>query len=567
MRYLALATDYDDTIARHGHLDADARAALQRLRTSGRRAILVTGRTHDELLSVCPDLEPFAAVVLENGAVLHVPARRETQVLCLQVSEILVRALERRGVQPLIRGHAIVATRRHHEIAVLECIRDLDLELQITFNGHAVMVLPSGVNKGSGLRAALRELDLSIHEAVGIGNGQNDHSFLDLCECAVAVANAVDAVKAKADFVTPAATAAGVIQLIDELIATDLSQRVTGGVGDVVVLADRADGVPATFRPYGQNILVCGPSGAGKSTFATGLIERLIDRDYQICIIDPEGDYGTLDGIVTIGNRLRAPTADEVIDRLSHGRANVVVNLLGIPLDDRPDFFAQLLPRLQALRARTGGPDWILIDEVHHLLPAQWGQATYMLPQRLGETILITFRPSEVAPAILGMMDIAVAVGPSPVLTLGDLAKALGQEAPAVPPTKRDQAIIWERSAALDPYPAIIVPARSARLRHLRKYAEGNLGPRSFFFRGADARMNLRAQNLAVFCELALGVDDDTWLHHLRRGDYSAWLAGTIKDADLAAEVAGVEQAFQLTSADSRRLVREAIDRRYMLPA
>ena len=67
-----------------------------------------------------------------------------------------------------------------------------------------------------------------------------------------------------------------------------------------MVLANRRDGVPATFRPYGQNILVSGPSGAGKSTFATGLIERLIDRDYQICIVDPEGDYGTLDGIVTM---------------------------------------------------------------------------------------------------------------------------------------------------------------------------------------------------------------------------------------------------------------------------
>jgi hypothetical protein len=541
VRYLALATDYDETIATHGHLRDDAKAALQRLRTSGRRAVLITGRILEDLLSVCPDLDLFAAVVLENGAVLHVPSRRETQVLCPPVSDILARDLARRGVQPLARGRAILATRRPHEIAVLESIRDLDLELQITFNGDAVMVLPSGVNKGSGLRAALRELDLSIHEAVGVGNGQND-------------------------FTTPSAAGAGVIQLVDELIATDLSQRLTGGVGDVVVLANRRDGVPATFRPYGQNILVSGPSGAGKSTFATGLIERLIDRDYQICIVDPEGDYGTLDGIVTMGNRLRPPHVDEVLDRLAHGRANVVVNLLGIALDDRPDFFAQLLPRLQALRARTGGPDWILIDEVHHLLPAQWGQATYMLPQRLGETILITHRPSEVAPAILAMMDTAVAVGPSPTLTLGELAKTLGLEPPAVPPTKRDEAIIWERSAGLDPYAALIVPARSARLRHLRKYAEGNLGPRSFFFRGAAARMNLRAQNLTVFCELASGVDDDTWLYHLRRGDYSSWLARTIKDPDLADEVAVVEQAVRLTPGDSRRLVREAIDQRYMLP-
>jgi hydroxymethylpyrimidine pyrophosphatase-like HAD family hydrolase len=571
VRYLALATDYDDTIAARGQLGDDVKAALERLRRSGRRAVLITGRILEDLLTVCPDLSDFAAVVLENGAVLHVPSRRDTQVLCPPASDALVRELARRGVTPLVQGRAILATRRPHEIAVLEAIRDLDLELQITFNRDAVMVLPSGVNKGSGLRTALRQLDLSIHEAVGVGNGQNDHSFLDLCECAVAVENAVDAVKAKADFTTSGARGAGVIQLIDELIATDLSNRVTGGVGDVVVLAQRRDGASTstmvTFRPYGQNILICGPSGAGKSTFATGLIERLIDRDYQICIVDPEGDYGTLDVIVTMGNRLRPPHVDEVLARLGDSRANVVVNLLGIALADRPDFFAQLLPRLQAMRARTGGPDWILIDEVHHLLPEAWGQAPYTLPQRLGETILITHRPSEVAPAVLGMMDIAVAVGPSPERTLAELATALGLDPPPVPRAKRDEAIIWERSAGVDPYAAIIVPARSARLRHLRKYAEGNLGPRSFFFRGAAERMNLRAQNLTAFCELASGVDDDTWLFHLRRGDYSTWLAAAIKDGDLANEVASVEQAAQLTSSDSRRLVREAIDRRYMLPS
>ena len=567
MRYLALATDYDDTIATHGHLGSDVKRALERLRMSGRRAVLITGRTLEELLPACPDLDLFAAVVLENGGVLYVPARRETRVLCAPVPEDLVRALARRGVAPLIRGRAILATRRPHEIAVLESIRDLGLELQITFNGDAVMVLPSGVNKGSGLQAALRELDLSIHEAVGVGNGSNDHSFLDLCECAVAVGNAVDAVKLKADFTTPAACGAGVIQLIDELVATDLSDRVTGGVGDVVVLAHHRDGTPATFRPYGQNILVCGPSGAGKSTFATGLIERLIDRDYQICIIDPEGDYGTLDMIVTMGNRLRPPHVDEVLARLGDSRADVVVNLLGIALADRPDFFAQLFPRVQALRARTGGPDWILIDEVHHLLPAAWGHAAYTLPQRLGETILITHRPNEVAPAILAMIDIAVVVGPSPAATVAELASALGIPPPrAVPQTKRDEAIIWERTAGRDPYAAFIVPARSARLRHLRKYAEGNLGPRSFFFRGARAKMNLRAQNLTAFCDLASGVDDDTWLFHLGRGDYSTWLTGTIKDDDLAREVASVEKAAELTPSDSRRLIRDAIDRRYMLP-
>ena len=130
------------------------------------------------------------------------------------------------------------------------------------------------------------------------------------------------------------------------------------------------------------------------------------------------------------------------------------------------------------------------------------------------------------------------------------------------------------RQATPNPHPvfelalAVMIPARSERLRHLRKYAEGNLGPQSFFFRGPGAKMNLRAQNLTAFCELAAGVDDDTWLFHLRRGDDSAWMRGVIKDDDLAREVVAVEDASHLEATESRPgMVRDAINRRYMLPA
>ncbi|MGH3638021.1 MAG: HAD-IIB family hydrolase [Mycobacterium sp.] len=569
MRYLALAADYDGTLVGSGALSAEVEEALERLRSSGRRVVLVTGRTFEELEAACASMALFDCVVLENGAVLYSPSTRQTTVLCPPRSPELARERARRGVEPIITGQAIVATRRPHEIAVLETIRDLGLELQIIFNGGAVMVLPSGVNKGSGLQAALREIGLSTHEIVGVGNAENDHSFLEICECSVAVDNAVAALKAKVDFCTRGSDGSGVAELIEELITTDLSGRTPGGTGDLVELAVRRDGTPVTFPPYSCNILVSGPSGTGKSTFATGLIERLIDRSYQLCIIDPEGDYSTLDEIVTVGSRVRAPHIGEILERLRDPEAQVVVNLLGMPLRERPDFFSQLFPRLQALRARTGRPHWLLIDEVHHLLPAQWGFAPSTLPQRLGETILITYRPGEVSPSILAMMDTAVAVGPSPEATLGEFAAALGMAPPraAVADTNRNEVVVWQRSAGGDPFTAAMVPARSERLRHLRKYAEGNLGPQSFFFRGPGALMNLRAQNLFSFCEIAAGVDDDTWLFHLRRGDVSEWLRRVIKDADLAREVVAVEHASHLDSTESRRLVRDAIDRRYMLPA
>jgi hydroxymethylpyrimidine pyrophosphatase-like HAD family hydrolase len=569
MRYLALAADYDGTLTMSGSPSAQVEGALERLRSSGRRVVLVTGRTFEEFAAACSSMALFDCVVLENGAVLYWPSRRQPTALCPPAAPELVRELARRGVEPVIRGQAIVATRRPNEVAVLETIRDLGVELQIVFNGGAVMVLPSGVNKGSGLKAALREIGLSTHDVVGVGNAENDHSFLQICECSVAVDNAVAALKAQVDFCTRGSDGSGVAELIEELITTDLSGRTPAGTGDLVELALRRDGTPVTFPPYACNILVSGPSGTGKSTFATGLIERLMDRSYQLCIIDPEGDYSTLDEIVTVGSRVRAPHVGEILERLSDPEAQVVVNLLGMPLRERPDFLSQLFPRLQALRARTGRPHWLLIDEVHHLLPAQWGLAPSTLPQRLGETILITYRPREVSASILAMVDTAVAVGPSPEATLAELAAALGTAPPQTPAGEitRDEVVVWQRTAGGDPFIAVMIPARSERLRHLRKYAEGDLGPTSFFFRGPGARMNLRAQNLTSFCEMATGVDDDTWLFHLHRGDYSAWMRGAIKDEDLAREVVAVEDAAHLTPTESRRMVCDAIDRRYMIPA
>src|SRR6186713_354735 len=152
MRYLALAADYDQTLATAGRLSSDTETALRKLRRSGRRVLLLTGRTLEELTSVCSTLELFDCIILENGGVLYVPSTRQCTVLCDATALALVPSLEQRNVKPIIRGEALVATRRPHEVAVLEAIRDLGLELQIIFNGHSVMVLPSGVNKGSGLR-------------------------------------------------------------------------------------------------------------------------------------------------------------------------------------------------------------------------------------------------------------------------------------------------------------------------------------------------------------------------------------------------------------------------------
>jgi HAD superfamily hydrolase (TIGR01484 family) len=203
-------------------------AALERLRQSGRKLIMVTGRELPDLESVFSRLSLFDRIVAENGAVLFTPATREKQVLAEAPSPAFVEALRRRGVDPLSVGDSIVATRRPHETTVLESIRDLGLELHVVFNKGSVMILPANVNKVSGLKVALKSLGISEHDVVGIGDAENDHAFLKYCEFSVAVANALPSLKEIADLTTHADHGAGVVELIDMVLDNDTRLRKGG---------------------------------------------------------------------------------------------------------------------------------------------------------------------------------------------------------------------------------------------------------------------------------------------------------------------------------------------------
>jgi hypothetical protein len=145
----------------------------------------------------------------------------------------------------------------------------------------------------------------------------------------------------------------------------------------------------------------------------------------------------------------------------------------------------------------------------------------------------------------------------------------LSKRTPDLPeePLASGQILYWLRGEGA-PREVTLAPGRTERRRHSRKYAEGELPPdRSFYFRGPEGRLKLRAQNLLVFLQMAEGVDDETWLYHLRRGDYSVWFADRIKDDELAAEARQVEQTETLGAVDSRELIKAMIERRYTLPA
>ncbi len=223
MRFLALATDYDGTLAHHGVVDQPTLDALHRLRASGRKLLMVTGRVLPELRLTYANLELFDRIVVENGATLYDPATEEEKVLAEPPSTAFVEQLKARGVGPISCGKVIVATWEPHQQAVLQTIQDLGLELQVIFNKGAVMILPSGVNKATGLSAALKELGISRDHCVAVGDAENDHAFLAHCGASAAVANALPSVKERADFWTMGDHGAGVAELIDRLIADDLA--------------------------------------------------------------------------------------------------------------------------------------------------------------------------------------------------------------------------------------------------------------------------------------------------------------------------------------------------------
>ncbi len=566
MRYLTLACDYDGTLAMAGRVDVATIDAVKRLKASGRHPILVTGRQLDDLQGVFPHLDLFDRVVAENGALLFRPQERESKVLATPPPPAFLEELRRRGV-PFSVGRAILATWKPNDTTVFEVIRDLGLELHVIFNKEAVMVLPSSINKAAGLRIALEELQLSAHNAVAIGDAENDHALLQSVECGVAVANSLPMLKEHADLVTRGDHGQGVVELIEHLLENDLADleprlsrhRLKLGLGD--------DGREVEIPPYGPMILLAGPSGAGKSSLATAFLEQVAGGKYQFCLFDPEGDYEVFPGAVTLGGTDTKPEEKAIIDLLERPTENAVINLTGIMKEDRPKFFQQIYPRLVELRARTGRPHWIVLDEVHHLLPADRGTADATMPQQFNSALMITLEPGKVARAALANVDTLLTVGD----TAGDILQAfrdqIGDSGNGLPRLHlpHGEAALWHR---LDGRLSLfrVRKPESEHRRHRRKYAEGQLEPElQFHFRGPHDRLNLRAQNLAQFVELAEGVDDDTWLFHLKRGHYSHWFRTVIKDRTLAERASAIEGEAHPSADRTRAEIKAAIAERYTI--
>jgi len=223
MRFRVLACDYDRTIALNAVVPDANRRALREVAATGRRLVLVTGRTMTELLDVFDELRLFDRIVLENGAVVHDPARGADRLLAPPVSAALVAELERLRMQPLAVGRALCATAAQNERQLMAVLGDLRLDLKLSYNRDSVMVLPAGISKATGFNAALGELGEAPPSTVAVGDGENDLPLLAAAGVGVAVENAVEALKQQADLTLTQAGTEGFRRLCTSLVTHDLA--------------------------------------------------------------------------------------------------------------------------------------------------------------------------------------------------------------------------------------------------------------------------------------------------------------------------------------------------------
>jgi HAD superfamily hydrolase (TIGR01484 family) len=570
----ALAVDYDGTIAENGRVHEATAAALARVRESGRRVLLVTGRMLPDLRHVCPGADRmFDAIVAENGAVLYVPERREVKRLADAPEPALLEALQRHGVAFDV-GESIIATNAPYAEAALAAIRETGVERTLIFNKGSLMLLPGGVTKGTGLTAALATLELSAHNLAGIGDAENDHAFLGMCECAVAVADAIPALKERADHVTRSNGPGGVVEFVDEHLLEDAVRLVPRLPRHHLELGRRADDVPVTLPAHGTRLLIVGPSASGKSSLTGLLVERLFAAGRSLCLLDPEGDHQSLadlEGVVTLGGTAQGalPSPDELARLLRARNAGLVLNLSGMSMSEKVEYAARALGAVAAVRTASGQPHWLVVDEVHHVAPAEGSPAAEMLRASGGAVGVITLSVDllarDVWPGITAVASTHLESFQAALTVLGTAGRPADAPDVGTTPLERGEAVLaWLDGPASRAVRFRVGRRQVQHQRHVRKYTEGELPPeRSFFFRGPTGSLKLRAANLKRFAELAEGVDDDTWLHHLRAGHYSTWLREVIKDAELADEVAALERGAAGDGAESRRRVLDALRRRY----
>jgi hydroxymethylpyrimidine pyrophosphatase-like HAD family hydrolase len=546
--FRAVAIDYDGTLA-EGQVKPDTLAALAEARARQIRVILVTGRIMSELLAVFPDaLDHVDAIVAENGAVLATPAG--VRLLAVPVGRAVSAGLGVRGVAHR-SGQVLVACAAADEPAVSEVIRELGLDCRLVRNRGELMILPAGVTKGKGLSEALDSMGLSRHNAIGVGDAENDHSLLDACEVGVAVANAVGSLRAHADVVLSLPDGQGVAEL--------LRGPLLAGCGHVhprrwqLALGTDDLGQPVLLPASQLNVAICGGSGDGKSYLAGLILEQLVQLGYSLIVFDPEGDHrglGELHGVfVTGGQDGHLADPADVVRLLRIGYSSVVIDVSHLDADGQASYAARLAGEIEAHRAATGMPQWVVMDEAHGPV-GRTGAARGMFNPSAKGYLLITWKPEELSAAALASLDAVLALGsPCPDNTFVDLTAAVAGMPRADIARLLDgpagRAVLAWRQHPRQPVAFTIGTRVTPHLRHEHKYDQTGVEPaHQFHFRTEpDTPTGAVAANLSELEAELAGCDEGVLRHHCPGHDLSHWVADVFHDGPLAASLAAAEAA------------------------
>ena len=573
MKFRVLALDYDGTIAKDGVLSPEVKSAIAEARARGIVVVIATGRILSELRNVAGDLNFLDAVIAENGAVLAFPGA-QTRIVGQLPPQSFFDELQRRGVA-FKSGQCVVEADASVAPAILATIRELQLPLVILFNRGRLMVLPQAISKGTGLRNALRMLRLSPHNAIAIGDAENDHDLLAQCELAAAVSWGSATLQAAADEVITGDGPSAVATYIRHATAQTRLAAARAGRHALTVGTDD-DRRPVTPDVSGANVLIVGGSQSGKSWVSGLFCEQMIVQDYSLCVIDPEGDYGALEslpGVIVLGaNTEQPPEMAEVARAIQHFDLSVVVDLSRVHLDEKVEYLKALLPMLASVRRATGLPHRIVVDEAHYFLREP--NIKQLLDLQLGAYTLVTYRPSDLHPDVRSAIDVVVAkrlTDSQEVQALMAMVKNANVDPGSVAILQAlatDEAVFaTTRTRQLRRFK--LLPRLTTHVRHREKYFDFDVvSGQEFVFTQNGKPIGSPARSLGQFAALLQGCAGETLGDHARRGDFSRWIANVFHDHRLASEVRKIEQQHRLGHlADVRQPIAALITEQYGSPA
>ena len=559
MRLAVIALDYDGTIARNDVIDPAVRAAIAAARARGIVVLLATGRILADLQRVAGGLHFVDGVVAENGAVLHLPASGRTSLLAPPVEPRLLAELRQRGI-PFTAGQCLVDADANDAPRLLDIIRAAELPLVLIFNRGRVMIMPQGVSKATGLHIALDTLRLSARNAVAIGDAENDHELLRLAEVGVAVEWGSQALLAAADGVVRGAAPPAVADYLDRLCLTG-SLPVPAHSRRRLLLGHLEDGREFSLAVRGRNVLVTGDAKSGKSWVAGLLCEQLILQGYCVCVIDPEGDYSSLEGlpgVTLLGREDAPPTARDLLRALRYPDRSVVIDLSRLPHDEKLQYVRSVLPALNRLRRRTGLPHRILLDEAHYYLHDPDAPRLLDL-ERNGYTV-VTYCASHLPQAFLAATEVII------VTCESDLAEITALRARCTRCDGIDSSA-WTRLSRLGAGQAVALPVTeeaggemrlftvapriTPHVRHREKYVDVPVSAhRAFVFNGSGPAAH-RVRTLRQFVNELERTPPPLLAGHLMRGDFSRWIADVFGDRALAEQLRAIEQRYRSGSRDA----------------